>query len=390
MSVLAGIAAAALSAAAITVGTATTAVAADDATSAEDVGAVFVQTNDRAENSVVAFSRAANGTLTRVGEFGTGGKGSFEQNVPLDALASQDSLTYDREHQLLFAVNAGSDTVTSFAVDGTRLVRQQIVPSGGQFPVSVTAQHGLVFVLNAGGAGNVTGYRLDGTGRLHAIPHSSRDLGLHNDARPDFISAPADIAITPDDQHVVVTTKNNGSLDVFGVNNGRLSAPVKNPSAGAVPFAVAFDAQHHLVVANASSTVSTYEVRDDGTLRTITAALPDNQAALCWITGAGNRFFGANAGSDTISEFVIDADGNASLAGSPDGVVAHTSGGPIDLDITDDGSQLFVQNALAGTVEAYRVTAGGQLNLVDVEEGLPQFDVAGGGAASGMEGLVAI
>src|SRR5262245_64744728 len=77
-------------------------------------GAVFVQTDDLNHNSVVAFNRDDHGQLHRVGEFFTGGRGGVEQDVPLDSLASQDSLTYDRVHQLLFAVNAGSHTITTF------------------------------------------------------------------------------------------------------------------------------------------------------------------------------------------------------------------------------------------------------------------------------------
>ena len=139
--------------------------------------AVFVQTNDLAHNTIVAYTRESDGHLTRVGEFATGGRGGVEQDVPLDSLASQDSLTYDAAHRLLFAVNAGSDTVTSFAVDGAHLSRQQTVPSGGVFPVSVSADHDRLFVLNAGGTGNVTGYRINPAGRLTALPGASRASG---------------------------------------------------------------------------------------------------------------------------------------------------------------------------------------------------------------------
>jgi 6-phosphogluconolactonase (cycloisomerase 2 family) len=393
MSVLASAAVAVGTAAALAVAGAPAALAADGHHGhhgSRHAGAVFVQTNARAENSVVAFARGADGALTRVGEFATGGRGGVERNVPLDALASQDSLTYDPVHRILLAVNAGSDTITSFAVDGTHLQRRQVLDSGGQFPVSLTARHGLVYVLNAGGVGNVTGFRVDGTGRLHRLPHASADLGLDNTAQPDFITAPADIALTPDGEHLAVTTKANNTIEVFGVHGGRLTEPVANPSAGGVPFAVAFDPAGRLVVANASSTVSTYVVRDDGTLRTVTAALDDGQAALCWIAAAGDTFFGANAGSNTISAFAVDGAGNATLTGSPDGIVAHTDAGPIDLDVTNDGTLLYVENALAGTVEGYRIGAGGTLTKVAAADGLPQFDTAGGGAAAGMEGLVAL
>ncbi len=90
----------------------------------------------------------------------------------------------------LLAVNAGSNTVTSFVVDGARLTRLQTVPSGGVFPVSLTAGHDRLFVLNAGGSGSVTGYRINASGRLAVLPGASRDLGLSNDVRPEFFSAP--------------------------------------------------------------------------------------------------------------------------------------------------------------------------------------------------------
>jgi 6-phosphogluconolactonase (cycloisomerase 2 family) len=350
--------------------------------------AVFVQTNDLDHNSIVAYTRADNGQLSRVSEVRTGGRGGVEQDVPLDSLASQDSLTYDAAHHLLFAVNAGSNTVTSFAVDGAHLTRLQTVPSGGVFPVSVSAAHGRLFVLNAGASGNVTGYRINPAGRLAALPGASRDLGLNNEPRPEFITAPADISQTADGAHVVVTTKANNDIDVFNVAGDLLSGPVHNAAASPVPFAVSFDSAERLAVANAgNSSVSTYTVNADGTLDTITAGIEDGQAALCWLVGTGDTFFGGNAGSSTISAFAVDAAGNATLTGTPDGVVAHTgggTGGTIDLAITADKRFLYAENAFAGSVEAYQIQPDHTLHLVDSQTGLPQFN------GHGMEGLVAL
>lgn len=350
--------------------------------------AVFVQTDDLNHNSIVAFRRADDGRLRRVGEFFTGGRGGVEQDVPLDSLASQDSLTYDHDHRLLFSVNAGSNTVTSFQVSGAHLTRLQTVDSGGVFPVSVTAGHNRLYVLNAGGTGNVTGYRINDAGRLSALPGASRDLGLENQDRPEFITAPADIAQTADGDHVIVTTKANNTVDVFNIHDGRLSAPVKNPAASAVPFAISFDAKGRVAVANAGdSSVSSYRLHADGTLATITAGTQDGQVALCWLVGTGDTFFGGNAGSSTVSAFAIAADGTVSLTGSADGVVAHTgggTGGTIDIAVTSDQRFLYVENSFAGTVEAYRIQADHTLRLVDTATGLPQFN------GHGMEGLVAL
>jgi 6-phosphogluconolactonase (cycloisomerase 2 family) len=353
-----------------------------------DDGAVFVQTDDLDHNSVVAFRRDRDGALHRVGEFFTGGRGGVEQDVPLDSLASQDSLTYDRSHRLLFAVNAGSNTVTSFRVDGAHLRRLETVRSGGVFPVSVSAGHDRLWVLNAGGSGNLTGYRIQRSGHLDALSGGSRDLGLSNEARPAFITAPADVVQTRDGRQVVVTTKANDTIDVFNVRDGRLAAPVENHSAAEVPFAASFDSHGRLAVANAgNSSLSTYRLHRDGSLATITAGVEDGQAALCWLVGTGETFFGGNAGSSTISAFAVAGNGTASLTGAPDGVVAHTgggTGGTIDLAITADERLLYAENSFAGTVEGYRIGRDHTLHLASTATGLPQFD------CHGMEGLVAL
>ena len=88
------------------------------------VGAVFVQTNDLAHNAVVAYDRAADGTLTKVGTYATGGAGAAEAGAVVDPLASQSSLTLDQRQGLLFVVNGGSNSITVFGMEGSRLVRR--------------------------------------------------------------------------------------------------------------------------------------------------------------------------------------------------------------------------------------------------------------------------
>ena len=78
----------------------------------DDPGAVYVLTNQTA-NSVLVFTRAADGTLSFSGNFATGGAGA---GTGADPLGSQGSLVLDRGHQRLFAVNAGSNDVSVFRV----------------------------------------------------------------------------------------------------------------------------------------------------------------------------------------------------------------------------------------------------------------------------------
>src|SRR3954447_21868446 len=73
--------------------------------------AVFVQTDNPAGNDVVAYDRAPDGTLTQAGVYATGGLGGVLAGSVVDHLASQGSLTDDRQSTMLYAVNAGSSTL---------------------------------------------------------------------------------------------------------------------------------------------------------------------------------------------------------------------------------------------------------------------------------------
>lgn len=106
--------------------------------------AVFVQTDNVAGNQIVAYDRANDGTLRLVGTYDTGGLGGVLAGSAVGHLASQGSLLLDKEHSLLYAVNAGSNTVSVFSVRGDVLRLRQLVNSDGTFPVSVAAHENFV------------------------------------------------------------------------------------------------------------------------------------------------------------------------------------------------------------------------------------------------------
>ncbi|KXH42919.1 hypothetical protein CSIM01_06027 [Colletotrichum simmondsii] len=108
--------------------------------------AIYTITNDQA-NSVIAIPISSNGMLAKGATFSTGGFGSNfldgTSNEPAapDALASQSALIIAGNS--LFAVNAGSNTVTMFSIDplnSTKLTMMgQPVPVLGQFPNTIAA-----------------------------------------------------------------------------------------------------------------------------------------------------------------------------------------------------------------------------------------------------------
>ncbi len=180
-------------------------------------GAVFVQNDNAAGNEVVSYARASSGALTQVAQYSTGGLGGALEGAVVDDLASQGSLAYDAADGALYAVNAGSDSISVFGVDGEELSLRQVIGSGGAFPVSVAFSHGLVYVLNAEGGGSLQGFALLG-GHLVPIPGSNRPLGLATET-PQFTHTPGQVAFSPDGSQLIVTTKAaSNAIDVFHVD----------------------------------------------------------------------------------------------------------------------------------------------------------------------------
>ena len=341
-----------------------------------DGGVVFVQNDDPAGNTVFAYDRSHDGSLAAAGSYGTGGAGGALAGSVVDHLASQGSLALDAAHHLLFAVNAGSNTVSVFGVHDDQLALRELLPSGGTFPVSVAVSGELVYVLNARDGGTVSGYRVDGHD-VDPIRGSTRALGLDPTATPEFTHTPGQVAFTPDGEQLLVTTKaNTNAVDVFRVrDNGRLGAPTVNTLPGAVPFATAFDRAGHLLLAEAgTNSVAGFDVTRTGTLTPL-AVLGTGQAATCWITATRDYAFASNAGSASVTGVAAHRDGSLSAVGQ-----TATDKGTVDAAATPDGRFLYVQAGGAGTVDGFRISNDGSLTPVTT------IAVPGG---AGAEGIVA-
>lgn len=346
---------------------------------AQGTNVVFVQTDALTGNQVAVYDRASDGTLSLAGKYATDGLGGAATGAVVDKLASQGSLTYDANDSLLFAVNAGSDSFSVFAVDGDTLSLLDVLPSGGAFPDSITVHGKFVYVLNSGGAGSVQGYRIDGH-NLHAINRSNRSLGLGNTNPPAFLASPGQIGFTPDGSRLIVTTKaSTSSFVVFDVRaDGRLGDPVVTTSANPVPFGFTFDPGGRVVAAEAGGSVlTTYTLDADNTL-SAAQSKPDGQAALCWVASVGGFYYVANAGSASISGYRIDAAGTPSFV-TPTGVVGSTEAGAIDLVGSSDGRFLYAQSGGTGNVDEFAVAGDGTLSKIGIATGL----------SAGFEGIAA-
>src|SRR5918996_3589141 len=149
-------------------------------------------TNSPDDNEVLVFDRAADGSLSFADSFSTGGQGTGS------GLGNQNGVVLTEGGRFLLAVNAGSDEVSSFRVTSGGLELADVESSNGDHPISVTARGGVVYVLNDGSGGNVTGFRLQPDGSLEPVPDSTQPL---------LGEGPAQIEVAPRENFLVVTEK---------------------------------------------------------------------------------------------------------------------------------------------------------------------------------------
>lgn len=326
---------------------------------------VYVMTNEAGDNHIVVFQHTKS-ALTQVQEISTGGQGSGGSGDPL---GSQGSLTLSDDGSLLVAANAGSNEITSFTVEHGHLAFADKEPSGGTRPVSVSAHDNMVYVANAGGSPNVTGFLIHNDGRLTMMPGSTVVLPGGSGV------SPAQVSFTPNGESLVVTDKGTNAIDIVPLSDHHepAAAVVSIPANGPSPFGFAFAGRSKLVVTQAGNgTVSSYVIKgeEDNQLQNATNSLADGGMAPCWIVTTRDHYaFVVNSATASISSLGVAADGTLTLiASAAAGTAAGT--GPIDASASSDGRFLYVITTHTGMLFAFRID-GGQLTEVGFAGGLP-------------------
>ncbi|MDQ3138751.1 MAG: lactonase family protein [Gemmatimonadota bacterium] len=334
-------------------------------------GAVYVQTNTAGSNHVVAYGRAADGTLKRSGTFRTGGRGTGDPRLP-----SQGSVILSDDDQWLLVANVGSSEISVFAVGGDGLSLTDKVPSGGQMPFSLTLRGNLLYVLNAGGrAGgtdNITAFTLSAAGQLSPLPGSTRPLSAAN-------TDPAQVQFSPDGGTLVVTEKATDRIDTYAVGaEGLASGPTVDDANGDTPFGFAFTTTGYFVVTEAfdkavgQAAASSYQLSGSTGIAVVSGTVRNGESDVCWavITQDDRYAYITNFGSGTLSSYGIGGDGTLTLI---DAVAARTSAalGPRDQDLSADGRYLYVIDVGTKRVSGYEIGSDGSLAAVAEVGGLP-------------------
>lgn len=401
-------------------------------------GGVFAMSNNFAGNSVLSYGRQADGRLSLVGEFSTGGIGAaFDGGEGLDPLISAYSLLLTDNRRFLLAVNAGSNSISvmrinddfSLSVTDTRQVF-------GIGPNSIAYHDGVVYVSTIDAdndftgepdqEGALTGFTLNPRGKLRPLKNSIRQLG----------NRPSALQFSPNGRFLVVSSINAGSVSlasgsqdeivVYAVGrDGRLSYEPVSASSSTLrdnaenrnlPSAIGFEivedlGENYVVVSEArefqsdgtppefpalqTGSVSTWHLSFEGELTPINLDVlagndfQDGERTACWIEFSkdGNSFWVSNALESSLSEFTfsqgnitlveqVAAEGNRPSDNDPFG----TSDGWIDLWLSDDGEYLYQLFGLSGTIGVFQVGSENdseQLSLIQEVSDLPLSNTQG-------------
>ncbi|HEY6480333.1 MAG TPA: beta-propeller fold lactonase family protein [Streptosporangiaceae bacterium] len=324
------------------------------------VGYTYVDGNTATANTIDAFARHADGSVTPLpgAPFAAGGAGTGA------GLASQGAIQATRDGRFLLAVDAGSNQISVLRVAsrGVPVPVGRPVPSGGNQPVSIAVSPlGLVYVANSGAGGsNYTGFRLSPGGTLTPIPGSTF-------AVPDG-SGLGDVFFNALGNHLVGTRTGTSLIDSFVVlPGGRLLAAHGSPFTGqglgqlGAEFSPARPNQLFISNAHNGAGLGTVSAYRDGFLGQLTpvgaSPYPDGQTAPCWveISHDGRYLFTVNTGSANISSYAINPNGSLTLIGS-----TPISGGGADIDarLSPDGRTLSVDGSGAHILSVFAVSGG--------------------------------
>ncbi len=339
----------------------------------EVVGHTYVNDNAAGANTIAAFDRHRDGSLTPVpgSPFAAGGVGSGA------GLGSQGAIQSSPDGRFLLAVDAGSNEISVLRVtrDGVPVPVGSPVSSGGVKPVSIAVNRfGLVYVANVGdGGSNYTGFFLTPQGRLVPLPNTTVPV-------PEG-SGVGDVLFNSTGDRLVGTRDNPSLIDSFSVRfDGRLVAAPGSPfpaqSLGPIGAEFRPTNPSQLYVSNAHAgaglgTVSAFQVSRRGVLTSIgDSPVPDFQTAPCWveISHDGKYLFAVNTASANLSSYAIARDGSLQLLGT----TPFTNGlGAVDARLSPDGKFLFVTGGRGMVVSAFAVDGGNLTELTSSPTLLP-------------------
>ena len=328
-------------------------------------GYVYTLSNQVSGNSVLVYSRTADGMLNYENSYPTGGTGTG------GGLGNQGAVVLSDDNHILLAVNAGSNSVSSFTVSGSSLQLQSTVSSGGIMPVSITIHEDLVYVLNAGGTGNISGFILEASGTLQPLASSTRPLSSP-------AAGAAQVSFLDDGSALAITEKATNMIITYTISSDGLPGNMHSlMSANTTPFGFAVGKNRMIYVSEAAggapgaSTVSQYHIDGNGVINLVDGPVSAGQTAACWvvITNNGKYVYATNTGSGNVSSFHAK-NGMLDVLQAVAGMTGMGSA-PIDAGLSNNSKFLYVLNSGTDAISVFAVNNNGSLSMVQTLTGVP-------------------
>ncbi len=325
---------------------------------------LYTETNEAGANHIFIYQVSNEGSLSFQGAVASGGAGTGA------GLGSQGALALSQDHEWLFVVNAGSNSVSSFKVhnDGS-LSLSHTENSDGKMPVSLSVHENLLYVLNFG-SDNIHGFHVGFDGTLTNIVGSTKPLS------GTAVVAPQ-IAFTPNGNWLIVTEKATNNLSSFKVKlDGSVASDQVTASTGQTPFGFDFGRDDAMVVSNAAGgaagagSATSYHISANGIPHAVNGAVPDDQGAPCWVatTKFGRFAFVSNTGSNSISSYYIAPGGKLFLV---DKAAASTDNSPADIVVAKNNYNVYALTSMSGTIGEFHRKFFGGLERIGSVSGLP-------------------
>lgn len=387
------------------------------------VGAVFAMTNGEGQpadngdvagpNAVVSYSRDENGMLTFVGSYPTGDLGGdFDGGEGLDPLISANAVQLTPDNTRLLAVNAGSNTITSFLVeDDMSLTMVSTEPTGGVGPNSIATDGERVFVTNIDADGNFNGepdqvgsvvsFTIDSEGNLSSIV-----------SEQELENRPSDVRLSSNGDFIVISSLTAGSLGLtgtVGMTPGDSLMDENSDTDGPdeiVAHAVAVDGTISARAPLGSAISSFRDVRSNGlgfqgpdemgvdpigtpvgNYRNLPSPIgmlvfPANDAGFDIVVATETREFSAfgdpptlpNLEAGSISTFLLNTTTGelSNIVGGTD-ISAHEAGEPNQLTFcwidavpaANGGVTAYVSNTINSLISSFEIDGDGNANVLD-------------------------
>jgi 6-phosphogluconolactonase (cycloisomerase 2 family) len=378
---------------------------------AKVVGRVYTETNNPSNNQVLVFDRLSNGGLREVQAVDTGGAGGVQFQPgcapTCPQLDTQGEVALTPDGHLLFAVNAGSNSITSFRATHKGLKPVSVVSSQGPFPNSLTLHRNLLYVLDSGssaGPPNIAGFRFSRNGKLKpiarsvqplvggAIPGLPRQVGFDNSGKVLMVTLLATMGGPPP------AGGTSNTIDTFRVSKNGVAGPgTARNSTSPFPFGFAFDSRNQAIVSQVKQLTgppgdtASYKVSHSGAISPIDTKSTNGNAP-CWVAITTNGHYayvvntgGGAPGGATVAEYKLARSGKLTPLG-------NTPPSSSEFALTDDALShdnkfLYVLSPLeSGSssmpgpnshIDVFAVHHNGSLTLVSTSANVPAPSLSG-------------